>query len=241
MAEDAAAFADAEARAAAGGDDVPPRLDWWTWDRPTISVGRLQDPATDIDRAAAAAAGIPVVVRPTGGRAILHADEWTYRAIVRLDDPVLGGPRDASTRALVRRIGRALGAAYGLALDPPAPERARGGTSGPGAAAACFARAFGYELTVGRRKLMGSAQRRGRHVLLQQGSLLVGPGHERLGRYLPLAAAERAAAEAGLAGAAITLADGLGARPDPAPFLRALADAFADVFPREAHASERSS
>ena len=240
MAEDAAAFADAEARAAAG-DDVPPQLAWWTWERPTISVGRLQDPAADIDRAAAAAAGIPVVVRPTGGRAILHADEWTYRAIVRLDDPALGGSRDAATRAIVVRIGRALGEACGLALDPPAPERARGVPGGPGAATACFARAHGYELTAGGRKLMGSAQRRGRHVLLQQGSLLVGPGHERLGRYLPLAAAERAAAEAGLARAATSLGELLGARPEQEPFRAALAGAFADAAAGATHAAERSS
>ena len=41
-----------------------------------------------------------------------------------------------------------------------------------------------YEITIGGKKLVGSAQRRIGKVFLQQGSILTGPGHERIADYL---------------------------------------------------------
>ena len=89
---------------------------------------------------------------------------------------------------------------------------------------ACFNRAHGYELTIGGRKLMGSAQRRAGEALLQQGSLLVGPGHERLARYAR--DGDDSGREAALAASAITLAELLGRPPEPEPFRHALARAW---------------
>ncbi len=215
MAADEAAFADADA----GPGPAEARLAFWRWDRPTISLGRLQDPATALDPGALAALGCPVVRRPTGGRAILHADEWTYSALVPFDHPVLGGSLAASTRAVVGVLAAALGEAYGIPFDPPADGP---GERADGSPEACFARTFGYELAWRGRKVMGSAQRRGRRVLLQQGSLLVGGGHERLARVLPGTEAERAGVEASLAAGATGLAAILSRRPDPAPFVAAL-------------------
>ncbi len=222
MAGDAARFAAAEASAG----PLAPRLRWFTWDRPTLSLGRLESPA-GFDAAALAAAGIPIVIRPTGGRAVLHVDEWTYAALIPLDHPTLGGSLAASTRALTSLISTALAAAFGIACDPAADAR---NPSGPGTAApTCFARSFGYELGVGERKLMGSAQRRGRRVLLQQGSLLVGPGHERITRMLASAATDpmgTAGAEADLRARTTNLTILLGGRPDSAAFRAALARAW---------------
>jgi len=201
-----------EARLAAAG---PASLLWYRWERPTITVGRLQDPAHALDLDRCAADGIPVVRRPTGGRAVFHVDEWTYGALVPLDHPELGGGLADSCRALVARIEQALTLAYGIAFDEePTP-----GECGP--AGACFARSFGYEAAVGGRKLMGSAQRRSASALLQQGSLLVGPGHERLGRYL-----KGGDPDGALARGAVTLSELLGRRPDPARFRAALAQVF---------------
>jgi len=198
-----------EARLAARG---APSLLWYAWDRPTITIGRLQDDARTLDLARCAADGVPVVRRPTGGRTVFHVDEWTYGAVVPLDHPELGGRLAESCRALVARIEQALTRAYGIEFDatPAPPDR--------GPAGACFARSFGYEAVVGGRKLMGSAQRRSGAALLQQGSLLVGPGHERLGRYLAGGDPDGA-----LARGAVTLTELLGRTPDPAPFRDALA------------------
>jgi lipoate-protein ligase A len=201
-----------EARLAAAG---PASLLWYAWERPTITVGRLQDLAHALDLDHCAADGIPVVRRPTGGRAVFHVDEWTYGAVVPLDHPELGGRLADSCRALVARIEQALTLAYGIAFD----EEPAAGARGP--AGACFARSFGYEAVVGGRKLMGSAQRRSGSALLQQGSLLVGPGHERLGRYL-----QGGDPDGALARGAVTLSELLGRRPDPQPFRDALARVF---------------
>ena len=196
------------ARLSEGG---APSLLWFTWDRPTITLGRLQEARRALDLAACAADGIPVVTRPTGGRAVFHVDEWTYGAVVPLDHPVLGGSLQGSCRAIVRLIEGALADAYGLTFGPGGKE-VREGHEG-----ACFAGSFGYEAVVGGRKLMGSAQRRAGGFLLQQGSLLVGPGHERLGNYL--AGGPRGAS---LARTAVTLEELLGRRPDPEPFRAAV-------------------
>jgi lipoate-protein ligase A len=200
----------------AAGDAAPASLLWFAWDRPTVTIGRLQDSARALDLARCAELDLPVVRRPTGGRAVLHADEWTYGAVVPLDHPALGGGLRASCRALVALVTSALTTAYGIAFD-----EATGGAKGP--ADACFGSSFGYEAVVSGRKLMGSAQRRTAGALLQQGSLLVGPGHERLACVLQGAdpAQERA-----LARGAVSLTELLGARPDPAPFRAALTDAF---------------
>jgi lipoate-protein ligase A len=220
MAHDRAWLLDGERRAARG-DRVEALVTFWTWTEPTISLGFLQpDQAVE-------ARGLPVVRRPTGGGAILHAEEWTYSALVPLDHPRLGGSLAAATGAIVGVIARALAQAFGIAVDPAAGE----GAVGEPASAACFARRRGYELAVGGRKLMGSAQRRGRRVLLQQGSLLVGPGHERLARHLRDAPE---GLEETLERSTVTLGALLGGgKPDAAPFGEALARAW------EAAASDR--
>ncbi len=55
----------------------PPCLRIYGWDRPSVSLGRMQR-ASDLDLDYCKQAAIPVVRRPTGGRAILHAVELTY-------------------------------------------------------------------------------------------------------------------------------------------------------------------
>jgi lipoate-protein ligase A len=70
-------------------------------------------------------------------------------------------------------------------------------SSGPQTAYAdsslCFAKALSYELTVGGKKLVGSAQRRWQKAVLQHGSILLGPCHEKLGGYLNVPPGEREA------------------------------------------------
>src|SRR5947207_5741451 len=50
----------------------------YSWRTPTISLGRNQSASGRYDRARIDAAGLSVVRRPTGGRAILHDREITY-------------------------------------------------------------------------------------------------------------------------------------------------------------------
>lgn len=221
MAADADAFEAAEQEGGPGRA----RLTFWSWAEPTVSLGRLHDPATMLDGDAVREAALPVVIRPTGGRALLHVNEWTYSALIPGDHPRLGGNLHESMRLVVALIADALEEAYGLHLDPLDVPRDRSFSSSPlrGPVDACFSSSFGHEITWQSRKLMGSAQQRGRRVLLQQGSLLVGGGHERLVRVLAGSARERDAQERALASGSITLGEILGSAPDPEPFRLSLA------------------
>jgi lipoate-protein ligase A len=196
MRRDAALLEDA----AAGSEPV---LRLFTFAPAGITLGRAQDPVRELDLARAAADGVEWAVRPTGGRAIFHAQEWTFSLATRLgaDDAWAPTPAAAYARtcALLRRALNALGVP--VELSPGSPRL--GSPRTPGAPAApCFASSARHELTLGGAKLAGIAQRAVRGALLQQGSVLLGEGHLELADYLPLAPERREAVRAALAASA---------------------------------------
>ncbi len=191
MARDAAMLE----RCAAGAREVVVRL--FTFEPAGITLGRAQDPAHELDLARVAADGLQVAVRPTGGRAILHAEEWTFSLVTPLDPSgwaVTPVEAYARTGELLAAVFQRLGVPATLAPGSPrgvgAPRRR------DGAAPPCFASTARHELLIEGRKLAGIAQRAVRGALLQQGSLLLGPGHAELSRYLRLTDLERQAARA---------------------------------------------
>ena len=144
----------------------------YRWSRPTVSFGR-NEPARDrYDPAASRSAGIEFVRRPTGGRAVLHDRELTYAAILPLKGR--GGLR-ATYELINRGLVQALGS-----LGVPAVMVEVGGSSAGLDSGPCFNQPAPGEVTVGGRKLVGSAQARLEGAILQHGSLLIGPGQERL-------------------------------------------------------------
>ena len=165
-----------------------------------ITLGHSQVPERELDLARVAADGIEWALRPTGGRAIFHEQEWTFSFALPLSE------RDAAAAATDAYAGTCALLARALRrLDLPV-EFSPGTTRGIGAprlpggpAAPCFASAARNELTLAGRKFAGIAQRRVRGALLQQGSLLLGDGHLRLADYLPLAPQARELARATLA------------------------------------------
>ena len=157
------------------GDDPVLRL--YRWDPPAITVGYNQN-LEDFDAAAARAAGYDVVRRPTGGRAILHADELTYAVVGSSPGPLFGD----SLHAVYMTINRALVAF--LAELGLAAEISEGEDRADARGLVCFRSAGRYEIGVAGRKVVGSAQRRTRGCFLQHGSILAGPGHLELLRFL---------------------------------------------------------
>jgi lipoate-protein ligase A len=146
-----------------------PRLvRFFGWSPPAVSLGYNQ-PASDLDLESCARAGFEVVRRPTGGRAVVHRDEFTYSVIAPESDPLASG----GVMESYRRI--AAGLLAGLELLGVAAEMSRSALPENPArgAALCFAAAGRYEITAGGRKLIGSAQRRMNGVMIQQGSLLL--------------------------------------------------------------------
>lgn len=139
----------------------------YRWAPHCLSFGRHEPALRRYHRADIEARGLDVVRRPTGGRAVWHADELTY-ALAAPAEP-FGGLRQAYQeihRMLLAAL-RLLGVSAGLA-----PARA----SVPVDAGSCFASPAGGEIVVGGRKLVGSAQLREGGALLQHGSLLLGGG-----------------------------------------------------------------
>jgi lipoate-protein ligase A len=150
-------------------------LRFYQWDRPTVSIGYAQPLARAVDRSRAHILAIPVVRRPTGGRAVLHGDEITYSIAGPLEVGALAGGVSASYRRIAAglRAGlRSLGVVVDVERRGPAPSPSH---KGP-----CFSARTRHELAAAGRKLVGSAQRRRGGRLLQHGSLLLGAPDERL-------------------------------------------------------------
>lgn len=150
-------------------------LRFYGWERPTVSLGYSQPARLGVDGALARSLGVGVVRRPTGGRAVLHADEITYAIVAPVDEGPLAGGISSSYRRI------ALGLQAGLArLGAEVRVERTGAAPAPGIKGPCFSARTRYELSVSGRKLIGSAQRRADQRLLQHGSLLLGAPRPRL-------------------------------------------------------------
>jgi lipoate-protein ligase A len=194
---------------------VPPTLRFYQWEPPCISLGKRQ-PLSGIDLERCRKDGVEVVRRPTGGLAILHTDELTYSLATYPDDSRGGGAILDSYRKLSQGLMRGLELLALTAQMQPA---------GPGAnhnaSAACFEAPSAYEITVGGRKLIGSAQTRPHGKLLQHGSVPLTGDIGRLARYLvPETPAQAEALSLHLRQRATTLEAVLGR---PIPFSEAAA------------------
>jgi len=182
------AFDESLARALAAGRGNP-SLRLFRWKPWAISLGHNQD-EEEIDARRCAADGVDIVRRPTGGRAILHAEELTYSVVMPAGRKSVLQVYNEISAALVRGL-----ALYGVdvSLQKSQPDFAREYRSP--SSIPCFASSARYEIEWRGRKLVGSAQRRfagpGGDVVLQHGSILCGDAHIRLADYLaaPVAAA----------------------------------------------------
>lgn len=208
--------------AAVAAGQAPPTLRLYGWARPCLSLGRFQAAAV-VDEAACARDGADWLRRPTGGRAVLHADELTYS--LAAPEAALGGGSVAATH---QRIALALQRAFtglGLAVERAVTRREPGGAGGrPGA---CFAASARDELCVAGRKLVGSAQRRLDGALLEHGAIPLAGDPGRIARYLHGLDETDAAT---LRTRATTLAACLGQAVSPATVRAALAAGFAAEF-----------
>ena len=182
----------------------------YRWKRPTLSLGRNEPARGHYQQEIFRRAGVDVVRRPTGGRAVLHWRELTYAVVMPVRS--LGGPR-AIHRWINERIVGAL-AMLGVAAEiAPDPRRALPLSAGP-----CFAAPAAGEVTAGGRKLVGSAQLRVGDALLQHGSILLADDQERLASLLrwPIGGSDRPA----------TLSELLGRTPHVGELERVLMAAF---------------
>jgi lipoate-protein ligase A len=138
----------------------------YRWDPHCLSFGRNEPALKRYDRAGIAQRHLDAVRRPTGGRAVWHADEVTYAVAAPID--TFGSLAQSYQRihATIADALTSLGLPASLASPP-----VRGTALDAGA---CFASPAGGEVMLQGRKVVGSAQLREGGAFLQHGSILLG-------------------------------------------------------------------
>lgn len=151
----------------AGQGKAPPTIRLYAWTPPCLSIGYAQI-FGDVDFERLKLLGWDIVRRPTGGRAILHTDELTYSICgMESEEQLKGGVLESYQRLSLAL----LEALNSLGIDADQPRVADPANVGDSQNPVCFEVPSNYEITVGGKKLIGSAQARRKSGVLQHGSL----------------------------------------------------------------------
>jgi lipoyl(octanoyl) transferase len=157
-------------------------LRFYRWDPYCVSLGANQ-PLDSINSELARQDNIDIVLRPTGGRAVLHAEELTYSVIYPLD--FFSSAKDIYFQvnlALLKGLKKYDSRLSSFEMENHQPNFAEIYKQKNNAA--CFAVSAKSEIKISGKKIVGSAQRKFEKVVLQHGSILCGPFHKRITRYL---------------------------------------------------------
>ena len=196
---------------------------FYGWDIPTVSLGKHQKATTAVCLESCRDFGIPIVHRPTGGRAVFHNDEITYALASNSPDLFLGRGVSATYQLIADALARGL-RKLGLATDLASGRASLQPTSG--IAPPCFVTHSRFELTWKGRKIVGSAQRRLRKAFLQHGSLPLTIDYPRMGTIF------RTSPDV-LRSTLCSLQEALGQRPSFDQTRRALEEGFREMFMRD--------
>jgi lipoate-protein ligase A len=154
-------------------------LRFYGWRPYCLSLGYHQN-SQIVNRKALEKHGYQWIQRPTGGRAIFHAEELTYCAVFPHN---IISPKKLY-KLLHTCIARALhGLGYNVHLAPDDTVLPRITNANP-ADSPCFTRPAPTEVRFNGKKLVGSAQRVYPLTILQHGSILMGTKHKLLPNFL---------------------------------------------------------
>ncbi len=156
----------------------------YTWDPPAVSLGCTQKVQGILDVEALQRDGVEWVLRPTGGRPVLHAQDLTYSIAFPADSDVFGKSIRESYRVVAQCLKTGLALA-GIACDTHDSDLDAALVRREGKLP-CFLAPNREEIMAGGRKLMGSAQKRTNTSVLQHGSIPIGPTFRELPKYLRL-------------------------------------------------------
>ncbi|RKX39368.1 MAG: lipoate--protein ligase family protein [Thermotogae bacterium] len=143
-----------------------PALRLYNWAKPTLSLGKHQK-RVRLNESYMSEMGIDCVVRPTGGRAVLHWDELTYSLVIPKShilskESVLGLYLIVSKciEGALRKLG------FDVSVERPNRKQFQ-------RTHACFDSASAYEIKINGKKVVGSAQVRTERFILQHGSIVL--------------------------------------------------------------------
>lgn len=164
-------------------DTKQPVFRLYGWSPYTLSLGYHQ-PENDIDPEKVSKAGYGLVRRPTGGRAVLHAEEITYSVIMDATRLNVDAIYERVSSVLVSGL-----QAAGYAVRFAGTKQNFSSLYRDKKSVSCFTASSEYEIQLNGRKVVGSAQRRyvredGGVTALQHGSILTGPKHRELVNFL---------------------------------------------------------
>jgi lipoyl(octanoyl) transferase len=209
-----------------------PILRFYSWEPYCISLGKNQN-NSDINLALAKQDEIDVVKRPTGGKAVLHAEELTYSVVTKTNGLSVRESYNLISTALVEGL-RKICADLELSQSSADFRKLFHDPS----AIPCFSTSAVYEVEWHRKKLVGSAQHRfasplGGDTLLQHGSILIGDFHKRIVDYLNIDEEMKRRTIADLDSHTITLAEILNRQVDSKEIKDAVKAGFENVFGAE--------
>ncbi len=143
-----------------------PVLRFYGWQEPTLSFGRLNQGIDEIDQSYCKKQGLQSVKRLSGGKTILHQHEITYSFVADISD------FPTSLLETYRLISHPLATCLAsLGLKPEMKKMVK--SRDQQQTTICFKEVSAYEVTIGGKKLIGSAQFRKRKRFLQHGSILL--------------------------------------------------------------------
>ncbi|KKR41431.1 MAG: hypothetical protein A2X61_13920 [Ignavibacteria bacterium GWB2_35_12] len=148
--------------------------EWKPW---AVSLGYNQK-ADEIDKEKCKKKGFDLVRRPTGGRAVLHANEITYSVVLNLPDGMTIHDIYREIHTILLNAFISIGC-MNIGFEKTQTDF-REHYKSSGMSVSCFTSSARYEIEYEGRKVVGSAQRLFGKTLLQHGSILLSSGHEQI-------------------------------------------------------------
>lgn len=150
-------------------NNKPPTIRFYGWRPVAVSIGYFQDIEKEINAEKCRAAGVDIVRRLSGGRAVFHCAEVTYSVMACNTEELF--PTDIlETYKIISNC--IAGGLAGLGIEAALAETGRT-LPDTDFKACCFSVPSRNELLVSGRKVCGSAQMRTSDGFLQHGSLLM--------------------------------------------------------------------
>jgi len=159
-------------------------LRFYRWNPYCISLGATQK-IEEINQELAKKDNIDIARRPTGGRAILHAEEVTYSIVLPANSGISAKELyEKTSKAIIKGLIFYDSRLNSLSLVEEQPNFFEALKKKSGAI--CFANSAKNEIKYFSKKVVGSAQRKMNSSLLQHGSIICGPKHLDIVNYLVL-------------------------------------------------------